>query len=44
LPGGQARLIERSEGFEYTIVNGQVLFAGDEYQGGMPGQVLRTGT
>ena len=42
LPGGQARLIERSVGIEYTIVNGNVLFAGNEYQGGMPGQVLRS--
>jgi N-acyl-D-aspartate/D-glutamate deacylase len=44
LPGGQARLIERSDGIEYTIVNGHLLFAGDEYQGGMPGHVLRSGT
>ncbi len=44
LPGGQPRLIERSEGIEYTIVNGHMLFAGDEYQGGMPGRVLRSGT
>ena len=43
LPGGQPRLIERSEGIEYTIVNGQVLFVGDEYQGGKPGRVLRSG-
>jgi N-acyl-D-aspartate/D-glutamate deacylase len=43
LPGRQARLIERSEGIEYTIVNGHVLFARSEYQGGMPGQVLRSG-
>jgi N-acyl-D-amino-acid deacylase len=42
LPGGQARLIERSEGIEYTIVNGDVLFAGGEYQGVMPGRVLRS--
>jgi N-acyl-D-aspartate/D-glutamate deacylase len=42
LPGGRPRLIERSEGIEYTIVNGHVLFAGDQYQGGMPGRVLRS--
>jgi N-acyl-D-amino-acid deacylase len=42
LPGGQPRLIEASEGIEYTIVNGHVLFAGNEYQGGMPGRVLRS--
>ena len=42
LPGKQARLIERSEGIEYTIVGGNVLFAHNEYQGGMPGKVLRS--
>jgi N-acyl-D-amino-acid deacylase len=42
LPGGLPRLIERAEGIEYTIVNGHLLFAGDEYQGGMPGRVLRS--
>jgi N-acyl-D-amino-acid deacylase len=42
LPGKQPRLIERAEGIEYTIVGGQVLFAGDNYQGGMPGKVLRS--
>jgi N-acyl-D-amino-acid deacylase len=42
LPGKQPRLIERAEGIEYTIVGGQVLFAGDTYQGGMPGKVLRS--
>jgi len=43
LPGGRPRLIERSEGIEYTIVNGHLLFATNEYQGGMPGRVLRSG-
>ena len=43
LPCGKDRLIERAEGIEYTIVNGQMLFAGDQYQGGMPGRVIRSG-
>jgi N-acyl-D-amino-acid deacylase len=43
LPGGEPRLIERSEGIEYTIVGGEVLFAHDEYQGGLSGKVLRAG-
>jgi N-acyl-D-aspartate/D-glutamate deacylase len=43
LPGGEPRLIERSEGIEYTIVGGEVLFARGEYQGGLPGRVLRAG-
>ncbi len=42
LPGGGPRLIERSEGIEYTIIGGEVLFAHDEYQGGLPGKVMRT--
>jgi N-acyl-D-aspartate/D-glutamate deacylase len=43
LPGGQPRLIERSEGIECTVVGGEVLFAHGEYQGGLPGKVLRAG-
>ncbi|MGH6738100.1 MAG: amidohydrolase family protein, partial [Bradyrhizobium sp.] len=42
LPGKQPRLIERAEGIEYTLVGGQPLFAHDAYQGGMPGEVLRS--
>jgi N-acyl-D-aspartate/D-glutamate deacylase len=42
LPGGQPRLIERSDGIEYTIVGGEILYAHNEYQGGMPGKVLRS--
>jgi N-acyl-D-amino-acid deacylase len=44
LPGKQPRLIERSQGIEFTIVNGSVLFEHNEYQGGMPGKVLRSAT
>lgn len=43
LPGGEPRLIERSEGIEYTVVGGEVLFARGDYQGGLPGKVLRIG-
>lgn len=41
LPGGAARLIERSQGIIWTIVGGQVAFAENEYQGVNPGQVLK---
>jgi N-acyl-D-amino-acid deacylase len=41
LPGGQPRLIERAAGIEYTIVGGQLLFENNQYQGGLPGKVLR---
>ena len=42
LPGNEPRLIERAEGIEYTIVGGEVLFAHGEYQGGLPGKVMRS--
>jgi N-acyl-D-amino-acid deacylase len=40
LPGGRPRIIERSEGFAYTIVGGQIVFDHNEYQGTLSGQVL----
>lgn len=42
LPQGRPRLIERSEGVAYTIVNGEVLFANNEHQGGLPGRIVRS--
>ena len=42
LPQGKPRLIERSEGVAYTIVNGEVLFAHNDYQGGLPGRVIKS--
>jgi N-acyl-D-aspartate/D-glutamate deacylase len=42
LPGGKPRLIERSEGVAYTLVGGDILFAHNLYQGGLPGQVLKS--
>lgn len=42
LPGGGKRFIAKSAGIKTTIVSGQVLYQDDEYQGGLPGQVLRS--
>jgi N-acyl-D-aspartate/D-glutamate deacylase len=42
LPGGKPRLIERAEGIAYTLVNGEILFAHNQYQGGLPGQIVRS--
>lgn len=42
LPGGRPRLVERAEGIAYTLVRGEVLFAHNEYQGGLPGRVVRS--
>jgi len=40
LPGSRARIIERAEGFAYTVVGGQIVFDHGEYQGTLSGQVL----
>jgi len=42
LPGGKPRLIERAEGVAYTLVGGNVLFAHNQYQGGLPGRIVRS--
>jgi N-acyl-D-amino-acid deacylase len=44
LPGGGRRLVMPAEGVEYTIVNGDVLYAHGHHSGYLPGQVLRSGT
>jgi len=43
LPGGGRRLVMPAQGVQYTIVNGEVLFAGQRHSGVFPGQVLRSG-
>ena len=40
LPTGRGRLVERSEGIAYSIVQGQILFDQYEHQGNFPGQLL----
>ncbi len=40
--GGGKRLIEKSEGYRYMIVNGVVTFVDGECTGKLPGRVLRT--
>ena len=43
LPGGGRRLVTEARGVRYTLVNGEVLFAGGVHSGAMPGRVLRPG-
>jgi N-acyl-D-aspartate/D-glutamate deacylase len=43
LPGGARRYVSQAEGIEATIVGGQVLYRAGDYQGGLPGEVLRSG-
>ncbi|MGH8526497.1 MAG: amidohydrolase family protein, partial [Gammaproteobacteria bacterium] len=40
-PAGSKRLIQRSEGMHYTIVNGAVIHEDGRMSGELPGQVLR---
>jgi N-acyl-D-aspartate/D-glutamate deacylase len=40
-PAGTRRLIQRSSGLHYTIVNGGVIYEDDKLSGELPGQVLR---
>ena len=42
LPGGGKRFVAKSTGIKTTVVSGNVLYQDDEYQGGLPGQVLRS--
>ena len=42
LPGGGKRLVMPSQGIEYTIVNGQLLYEHGKHSGAMPGTVLRS--
>ncbi|MCG2634144.1 MAG: amidohydrolase family protein [Gammaproteobacteria bacterium] len=42
LPGGGLRMVTRSTGVEYTVVNGEVLFEGATHTGAMPGQIMRS--
>jgi N-acyl-D-aspartate/D-glutamate deacylase len=43
LPGGGRRLVVAAHGIEYTIVNGEILYAHGEPTGARPGYVLRPG-
>jgi N-acyl-D-amino-acid deacylase len=40
-PAGSKRLIQRSEGMHYTIVNGEVIHEDGRMSGALPGHVLR---
>lgn len=42
LPGGGKRFVAKSKGIKTTVVSGQILYQDGEYQGGLPGKVLRS--
>ena len=41
LPGGARRLLQRAEGYEWTLVNGEVIFDHGEATDARPGRLLR---
>jgi N-acyl-D-aspartate/D-glutamate deacylase len=41
-PGGAGRYVQRSEGYDWTIVNGQVFMDHGEHTGCFPGRLLRS--
>ena len=43
LPAGGRRLIQRAEGYRYTVKSGQVTFEDGEHTGALPGTLVRGG-
>jgi N-acyl-D-amino-acid deacylase len=41
LPAGGRRLVQRVEGYKYTIASGEVIFQDGEASGAMPGKLIR---
>ncbi|MBU6284497.1 MAG: amidohydrolase family protein [Proteobacteria bacterium] len=41
LPGGGRRFIQRSEGYDYTLVSGAVVYEQGQATGAMPGRLIR---
>lgn len=41
LPAGAKRLIQKSTGIRYTVVNGQIMLEGDQPTGALPGRLAR---
>ena len=41
LPAGGSRLLQRAEGYEATVVSGQVIFRNGEATGALPGKLVR---
>jgi N-acyl-D-aspartate/D-glutamate deacylase len=40
-PAGGKRLTQRADGYQATILAGEVTFAGGEHTGALPGRVVR---
>ena len=44
LPGGARRLLQKSEGYDYTLVSGEVVMEGGTPTAARPGRLLRGAT
>jgi N-acyl-D-amino-acid deacylase len=42
-PAGARRFVQRAEGYQYTVVSGEVTYRNGEPTGAMPGKVVRSG-
>ena len=43
LPAGGKRLVQRTEGFDATIVSGEIVYRNGEATGALPGRLVRRG-
>jgi N-acyl-D-amino-acid deacylase len=43
LPAGGRRLVQRADGYRYTVKSGQVTFEDGEHTGALPGALVRGG-
>jgi N-acyl-D-amino-acid deacylase len=44
LPAGGRRLVQRVDGYEATVVAGEVTFERGEHTGALPGRLVRAGS
>jgi N-acyl-D-amino-acid deacylase len=42
-PGGAGRLIQKAEGYDYTLINGEVFMESGQHTGALAGALLRSG-
>ena len=43
LPGGEWRRIQKSKGYDWILVNGEITFEDNVCTGALPGKVIRSG-
>jgi N-acyl-D-aspartate/D-glutamate deacylase len=43
LPAGGRRLVQKADGYDYTVVGGEITFEAGEATGSRPGRLVRMG-